>query len=746
MIGRFLPWKYFLRLAARRFDFLDPISLMARARSFAQPSEVQEPIELLRAGMVLHARGLLNTKAIQHNLDWVWPYWVVRQFNPADSSFVPRGFAISHINLTHRNWTAVGLPDLPLYPVVDPRGLLTPIQDGWSLDCWFYDSRGRACFPSQLEQVEQRLEDDDNRRVVTQWESAGARVRVRAEVRESDGRPTVVWELTARSQSGGWLVVALRPYNPEGIQFVERVSTLEQRTGWLVNKKQRVRFAEPADKMLYANYRRGDVSHELEGEEGAAGIDCRIGMATAAAFFAVDAGEADKKLTVEVPLSLPSPRTAPESWPAAASQAAALQVPDARLAFLYRTAVRTLIHLSAADIVPGPYTYNRFWFRDACLMLHPLLAIGLRQRCRAQLDRFERRQHGNGFFHSQAGEWDANGQVLWLYERYRQLTGGDYNPQWLKPIAKAGRWLDKKRLSTGDDKYRGLLPAGFSAEHFGPNDYYYWDDFWAVAGLKGAAAMLRQGGQPRQAEAMQNTAGELTASIERSIAAVMAERKLAAMPASPNRRLDSAAIGSLVVDYPLQLWGAGDERSMAAADYLFANCLHEGGFFQDMIHSGVNIYMTLMLAQTYLRAGDPRFSPLLRRAVELASATGQWPEAIHPRTGGGCMGDGQHGWAAAELLMLIRNMFVLEEEGRLLLGKGLNEQWLPPATTAAFGPTLTPYGPVSVNFEHQGRELAVRLTGDWYGAPPEIMVEVPGWRKQPLTAPDYCRRLAAEDN
>ena len=47
-----------------------------RLRGFSQQSEVGEPIELLRAGMLFHARGLVNTKAIQHYLDWVWPYWV----------------------------------------------------------------------------------------------------------------------------------------------------------------------------------------------------------------------------------------------------------------------------------------------------------------------------------------------------------------------------------------------------------------------------------------------------------------------------------------------------------------------------------------------------------------------------------------------------------------------------------------------------------------------------------------------
>ena len=30
----------------------------------------------------MHLRGLLNTLAIQSNRDWVWPFWVERQFDP----------------------------------------------------------------------------------------------------------------------------------------------------------------------------------------------------------------------------------------------------------------------------------------------------------------------------------------------------------------------------------------------------------------------------------------------------------------------------------------------------------------------------------------------------------------------------------------------------------------------------------------------------------------------------------------
>ncbi|MFO7687904.1 MAG: hypothetical protein R6V60_17625 [Desulfobacterales bacterium] len=75
--------------------------------------------------MVFHTRGLINSRVIQHDLDWVWPDWIERQFDPYDAAFIPRAFAITHINLTHRNWTAIGYPDCAELAISDPRGLVS---------------------------------------------------------------------------------------------------------------------------------------------------------------------------------------------------------------------------------------------------------------------------------------------------------------------------------------------------------------------------------------------------------------------------------------------------------------------------------------------------------------------------------------------------------------------------------------------------------------------------------------------
>jgi hypothetical protein len=147
-----------------------------------------------------------------------------------------------------------------------------------------------------------------------------------------------------------------------------------------------------------------------------------------------------------------------------------------------------------------------------------------------------------------------------------------------------------------------------------------------------------------------------------------------------------------------------------------------------MIHSGINPYLTLHVAQVLLRDGDPRFFPVAAAVAELASPTGQWPEAVHPRTGGGCMGDGQHAWASAEWVMMVRNMFVREEEdeGVLVLASGLPAAWRRAGARLSFGPAPTLYGPVTVTVRVEGGETSVSWAAAWRGAPPRVEVRLPG--------------------
>jgi hypothetical protein len=456
-------------------------------------------------------------------------------------------------------------------------------------------------------------------------------------------------------------------------------------------------------------------------------------MATAAAVYHFDGPRTELSIRVSLENELAA-MGAPErfdpaiTWSQVRAEVAELRLPDERMQFLYDAAVRTLTLLSADEIVPGPYTYRRFWFRDACLMMNAMLAIGLSERCRRAIERFPERQLRNGYFRSQEGEWDSNGQVMWIMDRYERLTGARLSATLHAPIVNAIRWIDRKRTRSVDGSpHSGLLPAGFSAEHLGPNDHYYWDDFWAEAGLKAAERIFTRAGRMEEASKARRLADELRRAIERSIAGIPVTRSLGGIPASPYRRMDAGAIGSLVADYPLQLYPPGDAPIMATVEAIVGRYFHQGGFFQDIIHSGINAYLTLDVAQTLLRAGDSRYRDLMETVARLATPTGQWPEAIHPQTLGGCMGDGQHGWAAAEWVMMVRNCFVREEGERLIVGSGLFREWFDTDDELSFGTTPTPWGDVTVRiFQPKSRPM-LSIDARWRDAAPRIDIAVPAF-------------------
>jgi hypothetical protein len=737
---RWFPWRLLVSRAARAGGLVDPVKVLARLESFARPLEGKVPLELIRAGLVFHARGLLNTGAIQHNLDWIWPYWVERQYDPADDAFIPRAFSLTHVNLTHRNWTAIGVPDHDSLPIVDPRGLVTPFWAGWSLDAWIVTRDGRRLIPSKALETSQHLELEGGIAVVTRTRSACGCMMLlsRASVEERDGSSECVLSLQGKSHSQALLVVSLRPYNPDGVSFVEDVHRERPGCGWRVARRHVVLFEPHPETQVFSDYHAGDVYTRLNESDDREGVRCKVGMATAAATFGI-AGGGEVQAVVRVPLEkkravgIPSRRF--PGWDGALSGATVLRVPEQHMQLLFDAAVRTLVLHSPGEVYPGPYTYKRFWFRDAAFILHALLCLGLPGRVERVLDTFPRRQTATGLYHSQEGEWDSNGEALWTLLRYCELTGRAPKPEWWRSMRRGSLWIRRNRLpDDGKELHAGLLPPGFSAEHLGPNDYYFWDDFWGIAGLRAASRLLPPTGGKRDPTAFREDEGRFRRAVDRCLSRVALRLGRPAMPASPYRRLDSGAVGSLAAGYPLQLFAPRDGRLLDTAEFLLSNCLVNGGFYQDIIHSGVNPYLTLHIAQVLLRAGDPRYQPLVRNVARLASPTGQWPEAVHPRTGGGCMGDGQHAWASAEWVLMIRNMFVREEGERLVLASGILPEWLVAGHSTSLGPAPTPFGEVSVEIQPRGDRAEVRWGGSWRDSPPRVEVRLPGFVAVEATA------------
>ena len=744
MLSRIIPWRWLLQRSARRHGFFDPLEFIARLRQFSQPSEVQEPIELLRAGARFHARGLINTKAIQHNLDWVWPFWVHQQFDPENPSFLPRAFSFTHVNLTHRNWTAVGLPHADTYSIVDPQGMITPLDDGWSVDLWLQGPDHDFLCPSKANPAKQDMDFSAGYGVLTTVNQGDCSLHSRVEMRAGPENPILRIRAKGVGKAGSRLILSIRPYNPEGIQFIDKIQA-EGREGIVeAAEKTRFRFSRIPEAGYFSNYDQGDVIHELKNKENqSTSVSCRVGMATAA--FAFDTDENGKtRVDLEIPLKQDHPGewlptasapTGAAAWETARRGLAEVSIPEPRLQALFENARNTLILLSGDPIVPGPYTYKRFWYRDACLMLNAVISAGLEDTAERQIKRFPEQQQANGYFHSQEGEWDSNGQVLWIMDQFQKRTGKPLPPDGLESMIAGCEWIRRKRRQgKRPDRAKGLLPAGFSAEHLGTNDYYYWDNFWALKGLDATIEQTLRAPRQEGLAAIQKEREQFQADIWNSIRNSRAFQRSGAIAAAPGRRLDAGAIGSMVADYPLQLTPPHEPGVAKTLNFLLEHCLVRNGFFQDMIHSGINAYLTLDLFQTLLRWGDPRYRILLEAVAELASPTGNWPEAIHPQTLGGCMGDGQHGWAAAEWILAIRSLFLREEENQLILCSGFYPDWYDKAEILRFGPTPTSWGSFTVEARPRTEGLEVSISGRPRRQPASTLLTPPGCEETRIQA------------
>jgi hypothetical protein len=687
------------------------------------------PRELIPLNTLQLSRGVLNYVALQGLHGWIYPYAFLRQLDPDDPAFIPRAHLSVMMNVTHRNWTAIGNPECDTEPIVDPRGMLTFIPNGWSLDVWVRVG-GRLVVPSGVEGVTQKLEQG-NPVVQTVVPFPGGLLSLTAFTvgRSAHCRITVI--RTPDLGASLEVIAAVRPFNPEGVSLIHTLSYESVANTLRVNASECLRFSRIPERVLLSSFDEGDVALQLGSGRTVglpAAVECSVGFATGAAVFPVgenehefrvtvscDVGEVKESPQIEVP-----PGEAHAKWVEYRTGAMEFLTPDDTLNDLFRASLSTVMQLTdGCTITPGPFTYHQFWFRDAAAMLLALDKTGGGRYADRVIRDFPRWQTRSGFYRSQQGEWDANGQALWTVWQHALYSeaGRETAERLLKSMKRGVTWIDRSRVKAGrrgEPVPEGLLPAGLSAEHLGLADYYYWDDFWALAGIRAYIALCEMMHGEEHAE----SARELHLSFEQSLdRALMSSEALLgrkAIPAGPQRALDCGMIGSIVAVYPLQVLSPWDARVTDTLDVLLSRFFQRGMFFQDFVHSGLNTYLTLQVAHVFLyRREQGEFLKIFREVISRSSPTFSFPEAIHPTTGGGIMGDGHHGWTAAEVVLLGREMFVYEEwdvsytRYALVLLAGIPGEWFLAGVPFGVANVPTAAGLISLRIEVSGPVVKV---------------------------------------
>jgi hypothetical protein len=668
---------------------------------------------------------------------WLWPFWAERQLDPESPAFVPRGPLPFLANVTARNWTTVGNLASPWSAIVDPRGLVTPFAGGWSLD-WWIGAEDRWHLPSREAAVRQSLPDPvpvvETAMRIPGGDAVQRVYALPAAASETLGELVVV-EVENRSPVPVAVAFAVRPYNPEGLASVGNVDLQDPGVGVapggtvvLVDGRPGLLLPRPPAGVVGSTFVAGDSVDQMthgRATPGSLDLEDRDGLAQAAFVYPLP-----HRATIRVAMPLAHPRRARRSgplprrvsvpavdanrlpgpadvtrgWHAQLRRGLRVELPDSRLQAAVDANRAYLLLFHRGDGIGG----RGVPFRVAAPMVVALDRFGFHTEAaevlRARPWRSPRRDAGR------LGHRAAHAGALWAIAQHHRLTGDAGLLSELIPAVREG--------------------ARVLAGHHVVSELPYEQGFWCVRGLVDGAWLLRLAGDGPSADVAEAAAGRLRDAMTVSLEAAAARLGRLAMPAAPGGGLDAAMVGSLAACSPLGLLPADDPWVTATLDLVRERfCLGEA-FYDAAGHTGLGPAATLLIAGCELEAGDHRAWRRLRWVLDAATPTFTWPEAVHPRLGGGCGGEGHHGGVAADVLHFVRRVLLRETpDGGLALATIFPPEWAGQPVEVHDAPT-----------EHGRISYALR----WHGDRPALL-----WQCErsgvALTAPGLDRSFSTTE-
>lgn len=379
---------------------------------------------------------------------------------------------------------------------------------------------------------------------------------------------------------------------------------------------------------------------------------------------------------------------------------------------LWTCLAHILVNRDGAALQPGPRRYARAYIRDAAVMGEALLRLGCAREVRDFLHWYAGFQKEDGNIpccvDRDGPDWlpehDSHGQFVYLLATYLRHTGDRPLLETLWPSARrAVGYLERLRaMRLGPDfesgarrACLGLLPESVSHEGYLAQPVHaYWDDFWALRGMRDAAWLAAQWGDAAEAARLQRQATEFQAHLLASLETVMAARGIDYLPGC----VEWADYDPTATANAITLLGFGDWLPRPALERTFDLYLQHFERRRSGQADGANYTpYEIRIAGVYLRLGRPGTARRLLDsflADRRPPAWNQWPEIVWRDPGTpGHLGDLPHTWIAAEYILAFLDLIVHEADGGggLLLGGGVPDSWLEGQGIALRG-LSTPWG------------------------------------------------------
>jgi hypothetical protein len=406
-----------------------------------------------------------------------------------------------------------------------------------------------------------------------------------------------------------------------------------------------------------------------------------------------------------------------------------------------------LINRDGPAIQPGSRTYARSWIRDGAFTATALLQMGLREPARDFIAWFARYQLPDGRIPccvDQRGadmtpEHDSNGEFIFAVAEYYRYTRdvGFLQAMW-PAMVRAVESIAALRAQQTTDEFKqpekrafyGLLPESISHEGYSARPVHsYWDDFFALRGLKDAASMALVVGDDERAASIATLRDAFRTDLYASIAATMARHRIDYIPASvelgdfdPSSTAIAVSPGGELANLPQEALQRTFERYYEHAQaYLRGTELGQA-------YTPYELRNVEVLVRMRQRARAYEILEWMM-ADQRPPAWNEWQEIVWRNPAApNFIGDMPHTWVGSGFIHSLRSMLAYEreEDRALVLAAGVPAAWL--ASEAGVGVKRLPthYGVLSYTLRSEGADaIRVRLSGDVSVPPGGIVIEPP---------------------
>ncbi len=342
-----------------------------------------------------------------------------------------------------------------------------------------------------------------------------------------------------------------------------------------------------------------------------------------------------------------------------------------------------LITRSGAALQPGPRRYTRSWIRDGAMMSAALLRMGHAGEVAEFIRWYAPYQRADGFVpccvDNQGPDWlvehDSHGELIALIADHYRFTGD-------KTLLE-DTWMFVERALkciAGLLEEGGLLPISVSHEGYLAQPVHsYWDDFWALRGVRDAADLARALGRDETAAQSTALAARLERSLFASIEATRAGRGLDFIPGS----VEWADFDPTATANAIYLFDVPDGLDRAAVERTFDKYLADWRAKRSGEVAAANYTpYEIRIIGALVRLGRREAALELLRfflSDRRPPPWNQWPEiAWRDHQAPAHVGDLPHTWIAAEYVLAVRSLFAYEIEAQrsLVLAAGLAPEWL----------------------------------------------------------------------